>query len=367
MRWLALLCGFWVWTASAEVALVEQYRAGTDHWPAAETDPSVQAAPLARLPAEPPYPADNPYSTAKRALGKQLFFDRRLSGSQQLACASCHDPDLGWADGRRFSIGHNRQVGETNAPSIINTGYQTRLFWDGRAASLEQQTRASWTNPIEMAADPDTVVARLRHIPGYAPLFTEAFGDSAVDEQRIIQAIATFSRSLTSQSTAFDRFLDGESEALSDAQVRGLHLFRTKARCMNCHHGALLSDEQFHHLGTSFHLVGNFEGRYRQTGKPEHVGAFRTPGLRGIGATAPYLHTGMAGDLDTLLALYNIGWWQNAELKDKPDDIPTAQLSPLIKPLELKADELADLKAFLHSLTGDMRYMLMPEELPALE
>lgn len=353
--------------AIASSTLVERYRAGQNDWPPAQTDPSVTAKPMALLPASPPYPEENPYSDAKRDLGKQLFFDRRLSGSKQYACASCHDPGLGWADGRRHSIGHNRQAGEVNTPTIVNSGYLTRLFWDGRAGSLETQTLASWTNPIEMAAEPAVVVQTLKRIPGYASLFSAAFGDTRFNQQRIVQALATFSRALVSGKSQYDRFLQGDPTALTDAQIRGLHLFRTKARCVNCHNGPLLSDEKFHHLGTSFHNVGNFQGRYRQTARPEHVGAFRTPPLRGVSATPPYLHSGMAQDLDTLLALYNNGWWQNKTLKDKTDDIPTAQLSPLIKALKLNLDELADLKVFLLSLTGDMLYMLPPEELQETE
>lgn len=152
--------------------------------------------------------------------------------------------------------------------------------------------------------------------------------------------------------------------ALSDTQIRGLHLFRTKARCINCHHGALLSDEDFHHLGSSFHTVGNFKGRYNVTGQIEHIGAFRTPALRNVAFTAPYLHNGIVPDLDSLLAIYNSGWWQNEELTGKTDNLPIARLSPLIKPLSLTDNELADLKAFLISLSGATHEIPVPKELP---
>lgn len=309
------------------------------------------------------YPQGNPFSAARQFLGKQLFFERRLSESGQIACASCHDPDLGWADGRRVAIGHNRIQGEMNSPGILNAGHLEHLFWDGRAQTLEQQALASWTNPIEMAGDPQKSSRKLGEVPGYQPLFEAAFGTPEVNPERITQAIATFVRSMTMPDTPFDRFMRGDKQALNDQEIRGLHLFRTKARCMNCHNGPLLSDGQFHHLGTSFHEMGNFEGRYRETGKPEHVGAFRTPPLRGHSATVPYMHNGFVANLDMLLPLYNMGWWQNAPTVDKSDDVPLAQLSPLIKPLELDQGELADLKAFLLSLDGDMRYQSMPEEL----
>ena len=359
---LALL--FWVGEVLADPTLVERYRQGQEHWPAATLDAGIQAEPLAALPTEPPCPASNPCTQASRVLGKQLFFERRLSGSGQLACASCHDPDLGWADGRRQAIGHNRQVGTMNSPTVVNSGYLQRLFWDGRANSLEQQAMASWLNPVEMAGDPDVAIATLQRLPGYAELFTNTYGDATISRERIVNAIASFSRSLTLTNTPFDQFMRGNTDALDEQEIRGLHLFRTKARCINCHNGPLLSDESFHHLGTSFHTVGNFKGRYSVTGDATDVGAFRTPPLRGVGKTAPYVHTGMAIDLDMLLSLYNMGWWQNAEIIGTGDETPQAQLSPLIKPLGLSTGELADLTAFLLSLTDDMPYMAPTAELP---
>ncbi len=344
--------------------LIEAYRQPQSLWPAAETDPGIDAVALAPLPAPDSLPAWSSVTPERITLGKQLFFERRLSASDQIACASCHDPDLGWSDGRRVSIGHNRQQGDMNAPSIVNSIFLHEVFWDGRVTSLEEQVIASWTNPIEMAGDVDVSAAKLSAIAGYAPLFEAAFGDTEVTVERIASAIATFMRSVNMLDAPYDRFLKGDPQALSDAQVRGLHLFRTKARCMNCHQGALLSDQQYHHLGTSFERVGNFQGRYQISGAPEDVGAFRTPPLRGLSATAPYMHNGFASDLDLLLSLYNIGWWQNAALRDKDPDIPLAQLSPRIKPLELSQDELADLKAFLLSLTGNLPYMKPPAELP---
>ena len=363
MRWCLVLL-LWVGHAAADPALTALYRQPQAHWPPPTLDADVQAKPLAALPSAPPCPASAPCTEASRVLGKQLFFERRLSGSGQLACASCHDPDLGWADGRRQAIGHNRQVGDMNSPTVVNSGYLQRLFWDGRVDSLEQQAMASWLNPVEMAGNPAAAIATLERIPGYAELFAQAYGDATISSERIVEAIASFSRSLTLTNTRFDQFMRGDTDALDEQEIQGLHLFRTKARCMNCHNGPLLSDQSFHHLGTSFHTVGNFKGRYQVTRDVSEVGAFRTPPLRGVGKTAPYLHTGMATDLDMLLSLYNMGWWQNAEIPDSGDDTPQAQLSPLIRPLQLEADELAALKAFLLSLNGNMPYVAPPPELP---
>lgn len=191
--------------------------------------------------------------------------------------------------------------------------------------------------------------------------FERAYGDSRVTVARMQKAIATFMRTLNTTNTRFDQFMRGGRDVFTNAEIRGLDLFRRKAQCMRCHNGAQLSDGDFHHLGTSVHGVGVYLGRYQQTGDPADVGAFRTPGLRNIAATAPYMHNGFAKDLDTLLALYNMGWWQNAPPEEKQRDVPLAELSPLIEPLALSPDELNDLRAFLDTLTGTTRYMPEPE------
>ncbi|QJX02561.1 hypothetical protein HML84_13820 [Alcanivorax sp. IO_7] len=152
---------------AGEAGLLERYRGDRAGWPAPELDEDVPYRPLAALPARPPYPADNPDTPAKRELGRLLFFDPRLSVAGDVACASCHDPDQGWGDGRRKSLGHEDQEGDLNAPTVVNSGYLDELFWDGRAHSLEEQALASWTNPVEMAADPAAATARLAAVAGY--------------------------------------------------------------------------------------------------------------------------------------------------------------------------------------------------------
>lgn len=345
-------------------SITAKYRTDPKNWPLAIIQSGVNYQPLQAISEQPPEPSDNPITEAKKILGKHLFFDRRLSQSKQIACSSCHDPDLGWADGRRTAIGHNRQQGLINSPTVVNSDWLTDVFWDGRAQSLEEQVIASWTNPIEMAADTHTVASDLQKTKSYPILFDSAFGDKTITEENIAKAIATFMRTLNLTKSPFDQFMQGDINALSDEQIQGLHLFRTKAGCINCHHGNQLSDGLYHHLGTSFHNVGDFEGRYKLTQKASDVGAFRTPTLRGAAATAPFMHNGFVSDLDTLLSLYNMGWWQNAELKNKGNDIPTARLSSLIKPLDLKKHELMALKSFLLSLNGTMPWMALPQELP---
>ncbi|MFA9459815.1 cytochrome-c peroxidase [Thiohalorhabdus sp. Cl-TMA] len=335
-----------------------RYEGPQSRWPAPRVDGEARL--LAALP-EPEYPASNPYSARKERLGKQLFFDPRLSASGQIACASCHDPELGWADGRRYSYGHDRQRGEVSAPSILNAGYPERLFWDGRAASLEEQAVASLTNPVEMAADPDKVVARLSGIEGYRAQFRAVFGSGPIGIGKTARAIATFVRSRTMRHTPFDRFMRGDRKALDDRELWGLHLFRTKARCMNCHHGANLTDGRFHHLGTSFYGVGNYQGRYAVTGRESDYGAFRTAPLRGVAHTAPYMHNGLVPELRSVLKLYNAGWWQNAPPDQAGERAPTARLSPRIEPLGLTGAELDALERFLRALSGGPQRMAPPE------
>lgn len=358
-----IMASFDVVTITNETEIINQYRGDQQHWPAPAIDKGVIFSSLAALPEKVVFPESNLYSKEKYELGKQLFFDRRLSKSEQIACASCHDPDLGWADGRRQAIGHNRQQHDLNSPSIINTAWLEKVFWNGRADSLEAQIIETWQNPVEMAANLPSAVARIKAVKAYTPLFEKAFASPEISAAKISQAMATFMRTITLSNTRFDRFMRGKRNVFSDQEIKGLHLFRTKARCINCHHGSLLTDGRFHHLGSSFHNVDDFEGRYRVTKKSQDVGAFRTPGLRGINETAPYLHNGLIKSLESLIAIYNNGWWQNAALENKGNEIPTAVLSSHIKKLSLSQKEVEDLIAFLDTLEGNTPWVKMPAEL----
>jgi cytochrome c peroxidase len=345
------------------LSIVDTYRGPQEHWPKPIIDEGVDFKPLGALPKEARFPVDNPYTKAKEILGRQLFFDRRMSQSEQVSCASCHDPDLGWADGKRKAIGHNRLRHDLNTPSIINSAWLDSVYWNGRVGSLEAQVIETLQNPLEMAAHLPKAVARIKSIEGYHPMFQDAFGTEKVSAMHISKAIATFMRKVTLTNTKFDKFMRGKRAALKDDEIEGLHLFRTKARCANCHNGSLLSDGKFHHLGSSFHNVDEFQGRYRVTKQAENVGAFRTPGLRGFAETSPYLHNGLIKDLDTLLHIYNGGWWQNSELDNKGNNIPTATLSKHIKTLDLSEQERMQLKAFLGTLKGQALWIKPPPEL----
>lgn len=347
--------------AELAAALREAYSKPPEEWPAPTLDPGVEHRELGLMP-PPPYPADNPYSEAKAELGLRLFFDPRLSGSGQIACASCHDPELGWADGRAVSYGHERQLLRRNAPSLVNTAYATSWFWDGRAASLEDQAMAVIHNPQEMKGDKDQIVRTIAADPVYPPLFREAFGDEKVTFKRITQALATYERSVTTEGyTPFDRFLRGEKDALSDAAVRGLHLFRTKARCLNCHNGPNFTDNKFHNLGLTYYGRELEDlGRYNVTKDPQDVGKFRTPSLRNVARTAPYMHNGLF-DLDGVINMYDAGMGEQRRPEKFKDDPLFPVKSPHIRPLGLNQREKEDLKAFLHSLTERRRRVRVPK------
>jgi cytochrome c peroxidase len=336
-------------------------------WPAPEIDPEVDFVELGRVPA-PEFPPDKPWSEAKEELGKALFFDARLSGTGQMACASCHDAELGWTDGRSTSFGHDFQKLGRNAPSILNVAFGRSFFWDGRAESLEDQALAVFRNAGEMHSDDDAVAAAVLTEPRYGPMFAAAYGDEQVTIERVLEAIATYERTVTSKgSSAFDRFLAGDAEALDDAAVRGLHLFRTRARCANCHHGPLLTDHGFHNLGLTYY-ERKYEdlGRYRVTGNPADVGRFKTPSLRNVARTAPYMHNGMFS-LDGVINMYSAGMPDVVRKPEQVDDELFPRKSPLLQKLDLTDEERADLTAFLESLTERRRRVLPPDQSTASE
>ena len=326
-------------------------------WPAAEHDPSVTPRELGLLP-------DPPEADPKLvALGEQLFFDPRLSTTGQMACASCHDPDLGWADGRTTSFGFRRTQLPRNAPTVQNSGLLPTLFWDGRADSLEQLTLLVLEHPDEMRGTGDAVVERLAAVPAYAEAFAALPGGDGVTLEKVTAAVAAFCRDTVGGKSRFDAFLRGREEALSDAELRGLHLYRTQAACMNCHDGPEMTDGKLHVTGLSLYGTPREDlGAYAVTGEAADSGAFRTPGLRNLERTAPYMHHGLFESLPVTLRAYNGGM---PTQRDRPNDAgdPIPVKSPLLKPLGLTDDELDDLEAFLRSLTEPHR-RVEPPDLP---
>ena len=304
------------------------------------------------LPLSPPYPESNPFSEEKRALGEKLFNDPRLSKSEQIACASCHDKEFGFSDGRRVSYGHNRAQGRRNAPSIIMSAFGTHKFYDGRAKNLEMQVFFPIADPKEMAYSAQLAAKKLNTIKAYKDEFESVFGTREITQELMAQAIATYERSLMPIRNNFDRFLLGDSKALSDKEILGLHLFRTKARCINCHNGVALSDDRFHNLGHAWYGTKWQDfGRYEITGVISDVAKFKTPSLRGVGKSAPYMHNGRYPDFETVLHSYNAGMyhWEPKNEQERNDPLFPITDSLLIK-LHLSDEELEALKAFLMTL-----------------
>lgn len=332
-------------------------------WEAPELDSSVIAdfKDIGILP-KMTFPKDNPYSDAKKELGKILFFDPRLSRSKQIACASCHDSELGWGDARTVSFGHNRKTGTRNSMTLLNIGYHTIFFWDGRASSLEEQMIFPLKDPVEMHSSESIAVKNIKKIKGYKPLFKAAFGDEKITLERIGKAIATYERTIVSRKTKFDQFISGNSEKFTDEEVIGLHLFRTKARCINCHNTPLFSNQKFHNVGLSYY-GRTFEdlGRYKITGKGEHIGQFKTPSLREVSRTAPYMHNGLFPHLEGIIQMYNAGMPRPKPTEKQKHDPLFPKTDTLLQKLNLTKEEVKALEAFLRTLTSNPHREKIPQ------
>jgi cytochrome c peroxidase len=348
--------------------LREIYSSGdVSKWPRAGIDPSVEATyqEIGLLPPV-PYPADNPTNPAKVELGKFLFYDPRLSVSGQVACASCHDPQLGWGDGKSLAFGHDRKLGGRNAMTLWNTAFYNKLFWDGRAASLEDQARFPIQDHLEMNESVDAMEKRVQQYRGYIPMFEKAFGDTAIDREKIFKAIATFERTIVSPKSRFDLFITGKSNAINDQELLGLHLFRTKAGCVNCHNGGLFADNKFHNDGqTLFASASEDLGLYNVTKKLEDVGKFKTPSLREVVNTGPWMHHGNFPTLKDVVFFYNLGNPAPIQKSYKGGrDSLLPKTSPLLKRLEMTNPEVDALVAFLSTITTTTRRLNPPQQFP---
>jgi len=288
-------------------------------------------------------PADNPLTNEKIELGRLLFFDKRLSQNNTIACASCHLAKFGFTDGKPVSTGIRGQKGGRSAPASINRVFSNAQFWDGRAATLEAQSVGPFTNPIEHGfANYDVMMAKMMKIAGYRKLFKQVFGDDKITIDNVGRAIASFQRTNLSGNSPADRFDQGqEAGAISAEAQHGLLLFREKARCTKCHSGFNFTDEKFHNLGLGWDDNKVDLGRYMVTKNAEDIGAFKTPTLREVARTAPYTHDGRFKTLEEVVNFYNKGGVKNPHQ------------DPLIIPLELTDEEKRDLVQFLHTLNGD--------------
>jgi len=298
-----------------------------------------------------PIPGNNPITAEKVSLGRALFYDKRLSSDDSVSCATCHNPVLGFTDGAIHSTGVGGKTGKRNAIALLNAAYDPAFFWDGRAPTLEAQVGTPMENPDEMNQPHAITVAKLRKDPALQRQFAAAFGPGPITTGKIEMALASFERMLISGNSAFDRYeFGGDKTALSASATRGLEIFRdpNKGNCAACHtissHYALFTDGKFHNTGEGVDAEGNLTdlGRYTQSNVDADRGAFKTPSLRNVAESAPYMHDGKLKTLDDVMQFYAGGGNSNPSL-DKE-----------IKPLNLSARDRADLVEFLKSLSGEL-------------
>jgi cytochrome c peroxidase len=288
-----------------------------------------------------PVPADNPMTPEKIELGKMLYFDKRVSKDGTVSCATCHDPKMGWAEKTPTSAGIGKQVGPRNSPTVMNAAYATSMFWDGRAASLEEQATGPVENPIEMGHQMADLVAQLDKIPEYHERFQKVFG-TGVTKEGFAKAIAAFERTILVGDSPYDRFKGGDQNALTEAQKRGLALFESVG-CADCHAPPLFSDYEFHNAGVGMDKEKPDQGRKDVTKKDEDTGAFRVPSLRNVADTAPYFHDGSAKTLEEAVALMAAGGKDNKYRSADFDAVRNAKVTP---------EQQKDLVEFLKALSG---------------
>ncbi|MCL6509106.1 MAG: cytochrome-c peroxidase [Anaerolineae bacterium] len=327
-------------------------------------------------------PADNPITDEKVELGKLLYFDPRFSGSGSISCNSCHPAGDGtWAVGSPMSFGYPGTTHWRKSQTLYNVAYYTKLNWDGSATSIERQNDGAWQGTIAGNVDVAMVEERLAQVPEYVARFKRVFGTDFPLYSDALKAVATFQRTLNSRNVPFDRYLQGETNAISAEAKRGYELFTGKARCIACHNGPLLSDNSFHNTGVptpaewatnplrqitvrwqfwsrganqeTYNTAKNDHGLALVTGNPDDLGKFRTPSLREVCYHPPYMHNGELATLEDVVAFYNQGGGNGIGQRD-----------PLIQPLNLSAEEQRDLVAFLQSLCGD-KIIIQAPQLPA--
>lgn len=288
-----------------------------------------------------PVPEDNPITPEKIELGKQLFFDKRLSRDGTIACASCHIPERAFTNENRVAVGIKGQRGIRNVPTILNRAYGKSHFWDGRAASLEEQALEPIQNPKEMGMSLGELEQQLNSIEAYKKKFVEVFGGNPT-ARTTAKAIATFVRSLLSGNSAFDRFVHGDREALSESAKRGLQIFRGKGNCIACHVGPNFTDEKFHNTGVAYldTTIPDW-GRHAITKRDQDKGVFKTPTLREISRTVPYMHNGVFATLEEVIEFYDKGGKPNPSRDEE------------IRPINLSPQEKQNLLAFLRSLNAN--------------
>jgi len=365
--------------ASAIVAAVALASGATK----AAGDPDKDA-PLAKL-GSPPIPVDNPQTPAKIELGKMLFFDPRLGGDASTGCVQCHEPDQGWGFNDALSRGYPATVHWRNSQTVINSAYLGKLFWTGSASSLEKQAKSAASGAVAGNGEADVMEARLAFIPVYRKAFKDVFGDEWPKISNAWRAVAAFERTLIQNDTPVDKYLAGDKKALNKAQVRGMKLFNGKANCIECHNGALATDEKYYNLGVPpaerwnedglaqitfryeqyakgvtqdmYRKIKDDAGFYYRTKQKRDMGKFRTAPLRYTKYTAPYMHNGAFWDFEEVVQFYNAGGGSN----EFTDGTMGKNKTTILKPLGLSDKEVADLVAFLEAFSGPEIRIEKPE------
>lgn len=300
-----------------------------------------------RRPQAIPFPDHNPFTPAKAALGKKLYFDPRLSASSTQSCASCHNPALGWGDGLRVGVGHAMEQLRRRSPTLVNAAWGSIFMWDGRADSLESQALGPIQSRAEMDMPMDKLIPRLSSIRDYKPLFAAAFPNEGLSASTLTRAIATYERTIVSGSSPFDAWVEGDEQAISDTAKRGFVVFNTTGGCASCHSGWNFTDDGFHDIGLPSQDVGR--GQFLPSiVKMQH--AFKTPTLREIAYRAPYMHDGTLVTLEEVVEHYSSG------------GIARQSRSELVMPLALTSAQKDEIVQFLKSLSSTTT----PPKLPTL-
>lgn len=293
-----------------------------------------------------PWPKDNPYTAKKAELGKLLYFDPRVSGDETVSCATCHGVHRAFADENVLSTGIKGRIGTRHAPTVINAAYEKLLFWDGRVSSLEEQAKGPIANFNEMSDSKEANKAylecceRINQVPGYRKLFKEAFGDENCNMDNLAKAIATFERTVLSGNSPYDRYMAGDKTAMTAEEIEGLKVFK-RVGCDNCHFGPNFTDGTFRNIGVGMDAENPDLGRYNITKDKKDWGAFKVPTLRQVAYTYPYMHDGSEKTLDDVIEYYDRGGNKNPNLH------------PLMRPLNMTAEDKKALKAFMIALSGD--------------
>ena len=299
-----------------------------------------------KRPAQIPFPSSNPYTPEKAALGKALFFEPRLSGAENMACATCHNPSFGWEGASVTAVGaQNTRLGR-QAPTVLNVAWVHPFFWDGRASTAEEQAKGPIEAAVEMNLKLPDAVKRLQAIPGYKSWFEKVFPGDGVTPETIVQAIATFERTVVASYAPFDAWVDGNEKAISASAKRGFELFVKDAKCAECHGGWNFTDNKFHDIGTTTTDIGR--GKIDQS-DPLAMYAFKTPTLRDTSQRAPYMHNGEFPTLESVMEHYKTGG------VDRPSRSPEMESLP-----DLSQQDIEDLIAFMKSLTGAKQEVALP-------